>query len=376
MRRRALIALWVLCIGCSMAPAEVREATGWERLPDALEAVVSPAGSVSGRNLVVTGGVGFGRGVSDTVMALHLDDLTWVRTAALVEGRFQHAQVTLDDGRLLIVGGRTLNAEGRRTALASCELVSADFLTSALTDPLPRPIGMPTLTRLDDGRVMATGGASAFVYDPTLGRWTDAVTLRETRGAHATARLPDGRVMIIGGNRQGIEIVDPGLKVSTRLAAELPFAIDDAAAVPLPDGRVWVLGGQRSRGGDTTDQTWVVDPGDDGRPSRIVDGPPLEVEGGVADHRVVAARDGYVLIGGETQRAGQDTELTIVRFLDPQALTVSALPPTRVAHDDAVAAGDGNTVIVVGGLTVNRTLPGVPTPTAVAERLVLPARAR
>src|SRR6185503_21122134 len=60
---------------------------------------------------------------------------------------------------------------------------------------------------LPDGKVFVTGGldsygnalASAEIYDPATGRFTDAGTMNSKRAGHSATLLANGRVLIAGG---------------------------------------------------------------------------------------------------------------------------------------------------------------------------------
>lgn len=63
-----------------------------------------------------------------------------------------------------------------------------------------------TATRLNDGRVLVVGGKtqndvtpSAEIFDPSTGDWTSVGRLRTPRMNHGAALLPNGDVLIIGG---------------------------------------------------------------------------------------------------------------------------------------------------------------------------------
>jgi len=125
-----------------------------------------------------------------------------------------------------------------------------------------------TATLLRDGRVLIAGGLSccqvptasnpspeffvgtAEIYDPATDAFTPTGSLGGARGNHAAALLPDGRVLISGGDGAdpaapllGTEIFDP---VSGQFspAGDLQAARDSHSAVQLTDGRVLVIGGE------------------------------------------------------------------------------------------------------------------------------------
>jgi hypothetical protein len=337
----------------------------WERLADMPVAVAAPAVSVQGRRAVVTGGVVLGGAASGAVQVLDLDGLTWTQPITLNTPRYQHAQMTLDDGRLLIVGGRTRLPAGTPEATASCELISADLTACEPVADLPMPMRSPTLHTLNDGRIAAVGAHIVAVFDPGQGTWTGVSPLHQPRREHASIMLVDGRILVGGGiGRSTFELVDLARGESVLLGVRLPRAMDDLAMVRLPNGRVWVIGGQ-TIDGQTTDRTWLLtlDSGGGGG-GLIGDGPALGLAGGVADHVVVETPHGIVVVGGESQNGRHDTELADAFWLDPVGLTVRRLPATEIAHDDAAGFSDGGWAVVLGG-QVKTPFLGVPVPTPI-----------
>ena len=70
-----------------------------------------------------------------------------------------------------------------------------------------------TATLLPDGRVLVVGGesghdplASAELYDPATGTWSDTGSLRTARDSHTATLLPNGMVLVAGGRE-----TDPAL---------------------------------------------------------------------------------------------------------------------------------------------------------------------
>ena len=336
-------------------------------------AVADPAVSLRGREAIVTGGIMLGGGASPAVQVLDLDTMTWRVATRLVHGRYEHAQITLRDGRILVVGGRLREPATGPVTTASCELISADLKTSALTADLPMIMRTPTLHMLDDGRVVAVGMFIAAVFDPQKQTWTTLTKLKRRRSGHASVMLDDGTILIAGGvNESTFERLNPAAGTSELLHVRLPTGIDDLAMVKLPDGRLWVIGGQMMTG-ETTDRTWLLtlDPehGD-----RLEEGPALGLPGGVADHLVFNLPGRIVIVGGETQHLGKDVELSTAFRVDPVTLEIERLPDTTIAHDDAAGFVDGDSAVVLGG-QVQRSLLGamVPTPERAVDRIRLGA---
>ncbi len=73
---------------------------------------------------------------------------------------------------------------------------------------------IPTTVLLADGRVLAIGGptpagSTEAIYDPATDRWERLAPMTEARDAPVALRIPDGRVVIGGGGRSGIDVFDP-----------------------------------------------------------------------------------------------------------------------------------------------------------------------
>src|SRR5688572_12825461 len=110
---------------------------------------------------------------------------TWQALGALLDVREGASATALDDGRVLVAGGR--NAEG---VLASTEVIAAGG-ASMLAAPMHVARRGHTATMLDDGRVLVTGGygvdgaalASAEVFTPAANAWT-LVPMQQARASH------------------------------------------------------------------------------------------------------------------------------------------------------------------------------------------------
>jgi N-acetylneuraminic acid mutarotase len=170
------------------------------------------------------------------------------------------AAVVLNDNRVLLAGGE----DGRRAPLANAALFDPGALTWSATGALGTPRRLHTMTKLADGRVLAVGGiagppstpaagvASAEIFDPAAGAWTPTGSMREARFAHSASLLPDGKVLVAGGNAvrsaqsnralRTCEIFDPATGQWTP-AAPLNDARFGHPAVVLGDHRVLVVGG-------------------------------------------------------------------------------------------------------------------------------------
>ena len=190
--------------------------------------------------------------------------------ATMADDRFGHAAARLADGRVLIVGGTQLVLGQPGKTLASAEIYdpkTGRFHSTHTQLSVPR--GRPTATLLPDGRVLIAGGQngdetprSAELFDPRTERFTPLAALLLTgRMAHSDALLSDGCVLLAGGwdaaakaTTDTAELYDP--KTQTFLPAPpLPDSAHDAALLVFPDGLVLFVGGKQVTGGKESSPT-------------------------------------------------------------------------------------------------------------------------
>ena len=184
--------------------------------------------------------------------------------------RNDHAAILLLDGRVLITGGFNQGyweidyATGGY--LPSAEVYDPALGTWSMTGLMSNSFyggrSRHKTTLLPDGRVLVMGGynfggenvgvgvylASAEVYDPALGAWSPTGAMSDGRGAHTATPLPDGRVLVSGGQSDNTvlprtEIYDPALGTWS-LAGSMNTARYGHTATLLLDGTVLVSGGQ------------------------------------------------------------------------------------------------------------------------------------
>lgn len=347
--RRWSVALVLVGVAVGAVQAKPQqEPARWQPLTNMPVGVFGAAVSQSGPLVVVSGGITQLGTASHWVQVLDLRTQNW-RTIEIPTGVCHHAQATLLDGRILIIGGQTGQLPYGLHRVRTCWLVDPSSGTVTSIPPLLRAAVRPSAHVLPNGTVMVIAGQTASIFDPVAGDWTQHIPLCRPRVAHASETLPDGRVLVAGGSKcRGIEVIDPVAGHSQPLTIQLPSPIDDLQMVRLPGQRVWILGGQNSDNGNTTDQTWIVDLSPPDQPS-IKPGPRLGIHGGVADCCVVTIGPWIMVVGGESQQNGIDTELTSARLLDRRTLEVWSLPELSHPSDDAVAIATYRGLILFGG---------------------------
>jgi hypothetical protein len=141
----------------------------------------------------------------------------WSRAASMQLPHAYHTATLLADGRVLVVGGNAVSS-----VAPSAEVYDPVTDTWRATPDPAHAYHHHSATLLADGRVLVAGGNGpivnpqfpptsggaqdvAEVYDPAGDRWSPAGHLQIARKGHGAARLPDGRVMILGGTEGGGE---------------------------------------------------------------------------------------------------------------------------------------------------------------------------
>ncbi len=133
-------------------------------------------------------------------------DPTWSSTGLMSANRSAHTGTTLNDGRVLIVGGRNGGL-----GYTSCDIFDPATNTFSATASTSTPHTSHAAVALSDGRVLVTGGwdfssqtsGAAFdaseIFNPATAQWTTVAPMQSTRRMHTLSLLSDGRVLAAGG---------------------------------------------------------------------------------------------------------------------------------------------------------------------------------
>jgi Galactose oxidase, central domain len=181
----------------------------------------------------------------------------WYPSGLLNLGRQLAAFVTLQDGRVMITGGLEDGQNPPPTGSApspffdSCEIYDPVTQAWTVTGSLNIARFSHTATTLQDGRVLVVGGYTTLVkntpelYDPATGNWQLAGEPHHARYRHTATLLADGKVLVAGNvqpNSASAEIYDP-VQDEWFLVGSLATGREGHVAVRLNDGRVLVQGG-------------------------------------------------------------------------------------------------------------------------------------
>ena len=128
----------------------------------------------------------------------------------------------------------------------------------------------PAWAVLPNGKVLVAGGfqnvsgtgsvlSSAELYDPQAGTWSTTGSLSTPRAGAAFAQLPDGKLLVAGGQSNvsstpttlaSAEVYDPATGTFTATTGSMGTSRAGAKAVTMANGKVLVSGGTTNNGGN------------------------------------------------------------------------------------------------------------------------------
>jgi N-acetylneuraminic acid mutarotase len=215
------------------------------------------------RKLVLAGLFAIGLIASTAVPALGSSN-TWTPAGSMTTARAGHTATLLANGEMLVAGGG--NATG---SLTSAELYSPATGKWAVSGSMTTARGSHTATLLPNGEVLAAGGvgngsspfapsciATAELYNPSTGQWTATGSMSKPRGNHTATLLNDGSVLIAGGFCNGgftypdnsAELYNPTTG-TWKATGNMNVARVGTAATLLPNGHVLISGGNSTSAG-------------------------------------------------------------------------------------------------------------------------------
>jgi len=183
---------------------------------------------------------------------------------SMSHARISHTATLLNDGRVLIAGGR---GEG---VTASADLFDPQTGKFTETGSMLAARYKHTAGLLPDGRVLIAGGSDerdwrgatnkAEIYDPRTGKFSATSPLNDVRFKlpEEAAQLVSGEVLISGGSTK-VELYDPQSGKFVLAAGQMNDAWHFMTETRLKDGRVLLAGGYPSND-QATAQTWIYRP--------------------------------------------------------------------------------------------------------------------
>ncbi|HEY3358198.1 MAG TPA: kelch repeat-containing protein [Polyangia bacterium] len=179
-----------------------------------------------------------------------LVDPLWALTGSLTPARYGHTLTRLDDGKVLALGG--ISGPSAYLSAAS-QYDPATGVWGGTTPPMPTPRSWHTTTLLGDGRVLVVGGQNGGTNlktanlwrPPSDTSWTGTGNLAVSRVNHTATLLANGKVLVVGGitANGSCELYNPQ-GGGWSLTGTEPGRRDRHTATLLPQsGKVLVTGG-------------------------------------------------------------------------------------------------------------------------------------
>ncbi len=215
--------------------------------------------------VLVAGGVSRDPNTPNTTELFDPTTGTWRLTGTLHEPRLLHTATLLRNGKVLIAGGGKYIDQGSGSfsisRLTTTELYDPATGLWSVADELHTQRIFHTATLLPNGKVLVAGGCledwcldddpldSGELYDPNTGAWSVTGRLNTPRVRHTATLLPDGRVLVAGGdfgNSASYELYNPERynPATGSWSVTGPLTRRDShTATFLADGKVLVAGG-------------------------------------------------------------------------------------------------------------------------------------
>ncbi len=273
----------------------------------------------------------------------------WTTVPDLSGDRAYHTATLLPSGKVLVLGGR----DSTFSELAGADVYDSATATSTATGGMASARQIQSATLLLDGRVLVAGGfdglsgviAPAEIYSPGTGVWSPAGSLAVPRYAHTATLLLSGKVVVAGGfqllasvpySSASAEVFDPATGAWTETGS-LGAARRFHTATPLQDGTVVALGGNGNAGLPRFGERY--DPAAGGwSPNGVLTVPRWS-------HTATLLEDGRILVAG-----GYSTvTLTSAEIFDPVAGSSTITGSLATARGNHTATRLANGMVLVAG---------------------------
>jgi hypothetical protein len=132
----------------------------------------------------------------------------WSATGTMSISREDHSAVLLNNGKVLVIGGTTVDFNG--VTVSSAELYDPSSGTWATTGSMLQGRERFTATLLQNGQVLVAGGdyydgvnagvlTESELYDPALGTWSATASMTTPRFGAKAVLLRNGKALQTGG---------------------------------------------------------------------------------------------------------------------------------------------------------------------------------
>lgn len=214
----------------------------------------------NGRVLAAGGTISSSTHTITTAEIYYPDTDRWIPVNSMASPRANHAAVLMPDGNVLMAGGDTINGYS-----ATSELFLTTSAVWITVGSMNTGRAQHTATLLRDGNVLVTGGIngsgplkSVEIYNASARNWTTlpggfGPDMQVARYAHTANLLIDGRVMVTGGSDGTGPLPQAEIYNGTAWRRTTQVGGNDML-VPranhrstlLPNGKLMITGGERT----------------------------------------------------------------------------------------------------------------------------------
>lgn len=171
----------------------------------------------------------------------------WTSPGSLASARYNHTATLLNDGRVLICGGQDASGVAIPAGLTgSCEFYTPTSCTAGTFSPAPSLLQARynhTAILLNDGKVWFAGGRNPAAvatggylptterYDPSSNAFQSASPLILARSQHTTTLMGDGKALIVGGYNGRDVFANTGITESAEIFDPISNSVTPAASM-------------------------------------------------------------------------------------------------------------------------------------------------
>lgn len=321
---------------------------GWSRLPQGGRGPGRALVTLNDGRLLAIGGQPADGPVSATCHFLDATTHEWVATGSLNVARESPEALRLSNGKILVIGGRNTDA------LASCELFDPSTNTWASAGSMSCARSNAACVELPSGKILVAGGfnalplATADVFDPETATWSAAAPMAVPRSRHAGATVVGTGALVSGGVGSGgvltsCELYDEASNTWSP-AGSLAEARRDHSMHARSDGTIIAVGGRSPIGQSMASCEATSSPF-----SAWSSAPTLQ--NGRYEHAYLVLLDGSIVVSGGVD-SSDGYAIRGCERLAPGSLRWEGFPALRDARfGHAMGIVIPGQIVVVGGET-------------------------